>query len=128
MRFEKSPLLREFPLALLGWLITGAILLPFLLLTGYGVTYWLEAQQTTERERLCHSAESLARAFDSELRGHFESALVLAMSRHLRAGDIVGFEALARDAAAGAAGHFVLMNRDAQQLVDTRSANGAIPL
>ena len=116
---------REFPLALLGWLITGVTLLPFLLLTGYGVAYWLGAQQRAERERLSQSAEALSRAVDRELRGHFETARVLAMSRQLQSGDIAAFETLARDAAAGTEGHFVLVDRNAQQLVNTRSPPGA---
>lgn len=122
---EMSRPRRQLPLALLGWLITGATLLPFLLLTGYGVTYWLADQQKTERARLTHSAEALARAVDRELRGHLETARVLAMSRQLRSDDIEGFKALARDAAAGAAGDFVLVDRDARQLLDTRSHNEA---
>ena len=116
---------REFPLALLGWLITGATLLPFLLLTGYGVTYWLQDQQQTERKRLSESAEALSRAIDRDLRGHFETARVLAMSSQLRSGDITAFERLARDAATGVEGHFLLADRDAQQLVNTRSQMGA---
>ncbi len=112
---------RDFPLALLGWLITGATLMPFLILSGYGVAYWLTDQQMSERERLIQSAEALIRAVDRELRGHLETARVVAMSSQLQSSDIAAFEPLARDAAAATGGHFVLVDRDAQQLVNTRA-------
>lgn len=125
MQLGSSRQRRDFPLALLGWLITGVTLLPFLLLAGYGVAYWLTVQQKADRERLTRSAEALTWAVDRELRGHLGTARVLAMSSQLRSGDIAAFESLARDAAAATGGHFVLVDRDAQQLVNTRAQRGA---
>jgi two-component sensor histidine kinase len=116
---------RGVPVALLLGLVALATLLPLLMLGAFSLSTYVEAERAAQISSLERHADSLARTVDRELRGHMETAQVLAGSRQLADGELRVFEELARDAAAMAGGHFILMDRSFQQLVNTRSERSA---
>jgi two-component sensor histidine kinase len=86
----------------------------------------VQSERAAELTRVSGLAGDLARAVDRELRGHIETAQVLSGSRSLRQGDIRGFWESAEDAASRAEGHFILIDRSYQQLVNTRVPIGTV--
>jgi two-component sensor histidine kinase len=113
------PFRGEFSLAVLLGVVTLAVLTPFLLLGTYGLWRYVTDARERELERVAAYTKSLARAVDRELWGHIDTVQVLSGARSLREGDIAAFEALARDAAVNARGHFVLFDRTLRQLANT---------
>jgi two-component sensor histidine kinase len=95
-------------------------LLPLVLLGSIAIYRMVQAEHDAELARISSQAATLARAVQRELRGHIETAEVLSGSRSLVERDLVAFGEMARDAAAKAGGHFILMDRTGQQLINTR--------
>ena len=114
-----------YPVALLIALISIAALVPSIVLALLALNRWDRA----EAERESELAQGLSRAYSQSIDRHLQAlvntATVLAGSRHLQADDLVVFDQHARDAAVNAGGHFVLVGRDFQQLVNTRTEPGA---
>ncbi len=117
---------RQLPLSTLLSLLTFATLLPFLALGAYVLASWLMDERNKEISRLSEIAADLARAVDRDLRGHIETAEVVAASRSLQRGDIAAFRQIAEDAASRANGHIILIDRNFQQLVNTRAPSNAV--
>jgi hypothetical protein len=115
----------QLPLSTLLSLLTFATLLPFLALGAYVLASWLMDERAKEISRLSEIAGDLARAVDRDLRAHIETAEVVAASRSLQQGDIQSFRQIAEDAASRANGHIILIDRNFQQLVNTRSPESA---
>jgi two-component sensor histidine kinase len=115
---------RSLPLSILLSLLTLAALAPFLGLGAYAVHARVQSERAAELTRVSGLAGDLAKAVDRELRGHIETAQVVAGSRSLQQGDIRGFWEHAEDASSRANGHFILIDRSYQQLVNTRVAIG----
>ncbi|HSO47023.1 MAG TPA: cache domain-containing protein, partial [Rhizobiaceae bacterium] len=108
--------------------LTFATLLPFIALGSYIMASWLMEERAKEIDRVSAIAADLARAVDRELRGQIETAQVVASTRVLQNGDISAFAQIAEDAAGKANGHFILIDRNHQQLVNTRTIAGtALP-
>jgi len=116
---------RPLALSTLLSLLTLAVLTPFLLLAAYALHAWVQGERAAEIDRIEAIAEDLAHAVDRELRGHIETAEVLAGSRFLPKGLLHTFWEHAEDAASRAGGHFILIDRSYQQLVNTRVAIGS---
>lgn len=120
---------RDYSVALLLGLVTLASILPLLLLGIFGLTQYVAQQQTDLRNRMSRYAATLTNAVDRELRGHMDIAQVVAASRYLMNRDLEAFGVVARDAASKARGHFVLIDRSGQQLVNTRlPVDAGLPL
>lgn len=115
---------RQLPLSTLLSVLTFATLLPFLALGSYVLASWLMEERAKEIQRVSAIAADLARAVDRELRGQIETAQVVASTRVLQNGDIAAFSQIAEDAASKANGHFILIDRNYQQLVNTRTIAG----
>lgn len=118
---------RDYPVALLMWIITLVAVLPSLCLAVYAVDRWSFNEEQRERERVVSLARNLSQALDRQLETLTDMAEVLAGSRSLVAGDIRTFDDLARDAAANGKGSFILIDRAMQQLVNTHRPVG-LPL
>ncbi len=112
------------PLSALLSVLTLATLLPFLAIGSYILASWLMEERAKEIERVSEIAADLARAVDRELRGQIETAEVVASTRALQNGDIAAFTQIAEDAAGKANGHFILVDREFRQLVNTRTIAG----
>lgn len=115
----------ELSVETIVWLATGAVLLPLLLLIGFGFRQWLADERAEELARVAGHAEALARAVDRELLGSMETANVLAGSRHLQLGDFATMDQIARDAAAKIGGQFAVIDRALKQRINTRSPPGS---
>lgn len=113
------------PLSILLSLLTLVALTPFLALAGYSLYSRVQNERAEEIARLSELAADLAKSVDRELRGHIETAQVLTGSRYLQQGDIRSFWEHAEDAASRADGHFILIDRSHQQLVNTRRPVGS---
>jgi len=85
------------------------------------VTRWLGEQHSDALARVSRYAETMARSVDRELTGYVDTAELLAASRQLQEGDVTQFDRLARDAARKTGGQFILVDRNMQQLVNTRA-------
>jgi two-component sensor histidine kinase len=116
---------RPIPLSVLLSLLTLVALIPFLTLAGYHLSARVQNERAAEIARLSELAADLARSVDRELRGHIETAQVLTGSRYLQQGSISAFWEHAEDAASRASGHFILIDRSHQQLVNTRRPVGS---
>ncbi len=115
---------RQLPLSTLLSVLTFATLLPFLALGSFILASWLMEERAKEIQRVSAIAADLARAVDRELRGQIETAQVVASTRVLQNGDIAAFSQIAEDAASKANGHFILIDLNYQQLVNTRTIAG----
>ncbi|MGE8940727.1 sensor histidine kinase [Leptospira interrogans] len=116
---------REYALGtLLGFVIVAA-LMPLILVGGLGIYRFAETERVSEMKRVSSLAASLSQALDRELRGFLDAAEILAGQPHLQTGNIAAFERVAREAAAKADGHFVLIDRSLNQVVNTRTMPGA---
>ena len=115
----------EFALGtLLGFVILAA-LMPVMLVGGYGIYRFAETERASEMRRVSSLAASLSRSLDRELRGFLDTVEILAGQPRLHEGDIAAFESIAREAAAKSDGHFILIDRSLNQIVNTRTAPGA---
>lgn len=117
---------REYPVALLMWIITLVAVLPSLALALYTLERWSANEEMRERELVTSLARNQTQALDRHLEALKDMVEVLASSRSLPAGDIPTFDRLARDAASGSRGAFVLTDRSMQQLVNTRRGQGEV--
>jgi two-component sensor histidine kinase len=106
-------------------LLTLAVLLPFLALAAYSVQTRVQTATAAELNRLSEIAANLAGVLDRELRDHLETAEMLTASRVLQAGDLTAFRQQAEDAASRANGHFILIDQNYQQRVNTDVPAGA---
>ncbi len=115
----------ELPLSVLLGLVTLAALAPFMLLSAYTIYAWDRDARTAEINNLSTHADALMKAVDRELKGHIETAEAVSEARSLHGGDYELFWEHAEAVARHAGGHFILMDRFSQQLVNTRSKRGA---
>lgn len=113
-------LLRPLSLSWLLSLLTLAILAPFLALAAYSLLTRVERAEAEEIRRIEGLAVDLSLAVDRELEAQMAVTRVLTGARALQRGDIEAFAELAEDAALHAEGHFILIDRSYQQLVNTR--------
>jgi two-component sensor histidine kinase len=111
--------LRALPLSTLLIFVTLAVLSPMLLFGAYTLNVQSANDRAAERSRLSTLALDLVNAVDRELSGQIATAQMLAASRSLQRGDHMEFWEQAEDAASRANGHFILIDRDHQQLVNT---------
>ena len=116
---------REYPVALLMWIITLVAILPSLLLALYALDRWSSNEQQRERDLVASLARNLTQTLDRHLVALTDMVEVLAASRSLENGDLSTFDSAARDAAAGSKGDFVLIDRTMQQHINTRAPPGA---
>jgi two-component sensor histidine kinase len=114
----------EFSLSALLGLVTLAALVPFMVLGASTMYVWDRNARTEEINNISHHAAALVQAVDRELRGHIETAEALSESRSLRRGDYQSFWEHAEAVAVRAGGHFILIDRSAQQVVNTRRPIG----
>jgi two-component sensor histidine kinase len=113
------------PLSALLGVLTLAALLPLLGFGVYSLRMSERADRAAENERLRFLAYDLASAVDRELSWQLATARMLTASRSLQADDIEEFWRHAEDAASQAEGHFILIDRDLQQRVNTRAPFGS---
>jgi two-component sensor histidine kinase len=116
---------REYALGTLLGIVILAALMPLILVGGLGIYRFAETERVSEMKRVSSLAASLSQALDRELRGFLDAAEILAGQPHLQTGNMAAFEAVAREAAAKANGHFVLIDQSLNQIVNTRTAPGA---
>jgi two-component sensor histidine kinase len=115
---------RAFRLSTLLSLLTLAVLSPLLLFGAYTLHVQSATDRAGELDKLRVLALDLVSAVDRELSGQIATAQMLAASRSLQRGDHLEFWRHAEDAASRANGHFILIDRDHQQLVNTHVAFG----
>jgi two-component sensor histidine kinase len=119
--------LPPFRLSTLLSFLTIAVLTPLLAFGAYSLEMREKASRAAERERLSTLALDLANAVDRELRGQITTAEAVAASRSLLAEDVLSFWRHAEDVASRANGHFILLDSNHQQLVNT-SVEFGMPL
>lgn len=117
---------RGYPVALLIALISIAALVPSIMLALLALDRWDRAEAEREYELAQRLSRAYSQSIDRHLQALVNTATVLAGSRHLQVSDIAVFDQLARDAAVNAGGHFILVDRDFRQLVNTRTEPGAM--
>jgi two-component sensor histidine kinase len=110
---------RAFRHSTLLSLLTLAVLSPLLIFGGYTLHVQSAEDRAAELYKLRVLALDLVSAVDRELSGQIATAQMLAASRSLQRSDHVEFWQQAEDAATRANGHFILVDRDHQQLVNT---------
>ncbi len=106
------------------WIITLVAVLPSLLLALYALERWSGNEQQRERDLVTSLARNLTQTLDRHLLALTNMVEVLAASRSLENGDFSTFDSVARDAATGSKGAFVLIDRNMQQHVNTRLPPG----
>jgi two-component sensor histidine kinase len=111
--------LRPMRLSTLLSLLTLAVLSPLLFFNVYSLSVQSVNDRAAERDRLAVLALDLANAVDRELGGQIVTAQMLAASRSLQTGDLQEFWEQAEDAASQANGHFILIDANYQQVVNT---------
>jgi PAS domain S-box-containing protein len=119
IRSETGRAVAGFPSSVLVSLAGAVALLPLLLLLGYGIALEVAAGRQEELDRLERYSGSLARSLDRELKSFTQKAEIMAASRFLKGGDVATMGALTRDAAERIGGHFVIVDRTGQHLVNT---------
>jgi len=122
LRIGAMPALRKpRPLWQLQIMVGCAIIAPLLLFGAYAGFRIAEAQLDQVREQLTIEAHTLSANVDREIVGEIERLQALAASLSLRQGDFAEFQRQA-EAALGLpqSGNIVLIDRNMQQLVNTR--------
>jgi two-component sensor histidine kinase len=117
--------LPALPLSGLLAVLTLLVLLPLLGFGAYSLSETEQAARADENERLRVLALDLANAVDRELAGQIATAQMLSAARSLVSGDILEFWRHAEDAGSRANGHFILIDPQYQQLVNTRAPIGS---
>src|SRR5258708_15288508 len=109
------------PLWQLQIMVGCAIIAPLLLFGGYAGFRFADAQLDQVREQLTIEAHTLSASVDREIIGEIERLQALAASLSLRQNDFAEFQRQA-EAALGLpqSGNIVLIDRNMQQLVNTR--------
>ncbi len=110
----------RFPLAVTLALLVAAAMAPLIAFGAFGIDRLVTSAREKELDRLSAAARALMNAAERELRGYRETAEVLAQSSYLRRGDVAGFAEATYDAVAPAGGHFVLIDAELRQIVNTR--------
>jgi PAS domain S-box-containing protein len=116
----RPPPRRRFPLAVTLALLVVAAMAPLIAFGAFGIDRLVTSAREKELDRLSAAARALMNATERELRGYRETAEVLAQSSYLRRGDVTGFAEAAYDAVAPAGGHFVLIDAELRQIVNTQ--------
>ncbi len=110
-------------------LLVVAALLPMLVFAGWLVARTADAQRSAVEERGRHLAQTLTVAIDRELTSMASALQVLALSQQVEDGDFAGFhhqalEVLHHKDIRREGIHILLVERDGQQLVNTRRPLG----
>ena len=99
-------------------------LLPAAIFGAYALYSLVVRDQNAQKLQLLATARALAVGIDHEIDTLRQISTVLAGSRLLAASSLAGFDDLARDAASAGRYDVVLVDRNGQQLVNTRLAAG----
>jgi PAS domain S-box-containing protein len=111
----------------LGWLLFAFALAMFAPVLGFGVfatSRVIVAERADGEEQLRRTARMVSAAIDRELTEYIERLQALTASSELREGDLAGFHRHARAALLGTGKGIVLVDRDLNQLVNTRVTYG----